>query len=765
MNILKKITFQSPIVNKNIFFLFSFLFLANSVYYAYHAVFTPFVQQAINCRLIYLFLIVAFVLLSFIKDKNEKTNWRKTLEIFILILLPSAILIAFGYFFHPGSFKNNSRFFANLVIVASSLIFFLKISRRWKMGSFFFKAQKNKSTETNKDKKKPNFLMIFILALVIIANLSFGSYHLSKFAAVDEPLWTFERIPKFWNNVLDGEWQKTMISDKPGITIALISGIGTLWTNPKEYKLIEQEEEIKVQAGEIEKMNFPMRFPVLLFSALALIVFYYLLSKLFNSNTALLSVLFIGLSPILLGISRIINPDSLFWIFSSLSLLSFFLSIKNPRNSYLVLCGIFLGLSLLTKYVANILFVFYFGLIFIDFFLNDKHENREWKNYFQEMIKKYLVIIYFSVLTFFILLPAAWVNLGRIAQGTVLSEAFTTSWKLFLIFILFTIFEAWILKGKIFGFIFSFLSKNKKIIFKIFCFIFLISIIIAALNTLFNMRWFNFESILASPKSNILNPKSVTGAFLANFYPLVFGIHPLALLFSVIAIAGIFFSSKNKYWSDSKKNWIVYISLFIFFYYTASFLSKVGATVRYQIVIYPLIFIIAAVGMDFVLNRFEKTTRIISIAIIALLLIVSMENIRPFYFSYASEILPKKYILNLKDMGDGSYEAAQYLNSLPDAENLIVWTDKRGVCYFFKGGCFGAFELNRGRMIDYFVISAGREIRTARHIPYKGRHNDFEVQVDKIYELDNYDYRLDIGGRPNNYIKIFSYERLAGEKN
>ena len=116
-------------------------------------------------------------------------------------------------------------------------------------------------------------------------------------------------------------------------------------------------------------------------------------------------------------------------------------------------------------------------------------------------------------------------------------------------------------------------------------------------------------------------------------------------------------------------------------------------------------------------------------------------------------------------MGDGSYEAAQYLNNLPDAKNLIVWTDKRGVCYFFKGGCFGAFELNKGREIDYFVVSAGREIRTARHIPYKGRHNDYEIQVDKIYELDNYDYRLDIGGRPNNYIKIFSYERLAGEKN
>ena len=30
-------------------------------------------------------------------------------------------------------------------------------------------------------------------------------------------------------------------------------------------------------------------------------------------------------------------------------------------------------------------------------------------------------------------------------------------------------------------------------------------------------------------------------------------------------------------------------------------------------------------------------------------------------------------------MGDGNYEAAQFLNALPDAENLNVWSDKNGV--------------------------------------------------------------------------------------
>lgn len=758
---LKKITSLNPIRNNKSAAFFAVLFLANSSYYVYHAVFTPFIEQLVNCRLIYIFLTIVFVFLSSLQNKGEKVEWKKILEIIILILLPSAILIAVGYFAYPARFKNNPKFFANLIIAASSLIFFLKFFGNGKISSFFPEV----GAKINMQNKTEKILTVSAISLIIISNLLFGTYHLAKFAAVDEPLWTFERIPKFWNNVLDGEWHKTMISDKPGITVALVSGIGLNWVNPKDYELIKQEGEIRFSSKNIERMNFSMRFPILLFNALLLIIFYQLLSRLFNGYIAALSILFIGLSPILLGISRIINPDSLFWIFSSLSLLSYFLSIKKSKDFYLFLSGTFLGLSLLTKYVANIFFVFYFGMIFIDYFINNKHANRNWAEYFKEMIKKYFIIIYFGILTFFIFLPAAWVNLGRIAEGTVFSEAFSSSWKIFSVIVAFSIFEAWILKGKILEFIFSFLSKSKRIIFKALFFIFLVSLILTALNTFFDMRWASFEDILASPKSTVLNPESIIGIFLANFYPLIFGIHPLALLSVVVMLAALTF--KNSLKSPEKENniWILYILLFIFAYYTASFLSKVGATVRYQIALYPLIFIIASLGIDFIFSRFGKKAKVAVFGIIALFLIISLENIKPFYFSYASEMLPEKYVLNLKDMGDGSYEAAQYLNSLPNAKDLIVWTDKRGVCYFFQGGCMDTFEMNKGIRIDYFVISASRQSRTERHIPYKGRHNDFEIQVDKIYNLENYDYRIDIGDRPNNFIKIFSYEKLATGEN
>ena len=38
-------------------------------------------------------------------------------------------------------------------------------------------------------------------------------------------------------------------------------------------------------------------------------------------------------------------------------------------------------------------------------------------------------------------------------------------------------------------------------------------------------------------------------------------------------------------------------------------------------------------------------------------------------------------------MGDGSYEAGMYLNSLPNSEELKVWSDRNGVCVVFNGYC------------------------------------------------------------------------------
>src|SRR5665647_2420932 len=100
-----------------------------------------------------------------------------------------------------------------------------------------------------------------------------------------------------------------------------------------------------------------------------LIAIYIFSQKLLGKTTALISFIFICLSPLLFGISLIVNPDSLIWTFFLLSLLSHFIYLETKKNKYLFWSGIFLGFSILTKFVANILYIFYFLLIFLEYLI------------------------------------------------------------------------------------------------------------------------------------------------------------------------------------------------------------------------------------------------------------------------------------------------------------------------------------------------------------------------------------------------------------
>jgi len=148
--------------------------------------------------------------------------------------------------------------------------------------------------------------------------------------------------------------------------------------------------------------------------------------------------------------------------------------------------------------------------------------------------------------------------------------------------------------------------------------------------------------------------------------------------------------------------------------------------------------------------------------VIIILFIFSLGSlwfIKPFYFSYASDLLPKKYVLNLKDMGDGSYEAAQYLNSLSGSEKMIIWTDKRGVCTFFNGVCKSGISEDEIDY-DYYVVSSGRENRTSAMTLSRVNNGAEITRYDKLYLLDECEFKLEIGGRPNNFVKIIKGDKI-----
>lgn len=600
-----------------------------------------------------------------------------------------------------------------------------------------------------------------IMTLVIALNLFLGFSRLGTYSAVDEPYWTYGRTSKFWNAIAQQKWRSTNINDKPGITVAILSGFGLLKYDPMQYESIRGDVKTDQQLKDIDGINFYFRLPIFLFCTLMLLAFYFLLNKLFGQTIALFGFMFIGLSPILLGISMIINPDSLLWIFLPLSLLSYFVFQKNQKNKYLAASGIFLGLSLLTKYVANILYIFFFILPFLEYILADEKPNL--KEFLKKSLKDYFIIAAVSMATFYLLFPATWTHPKVLLEGTFLSKAFAKTWPLFAAIVALIVADTILLKNKLTQPLLNFFSKRKEILAKTLAIVFIGLIAFVLLDTYLGMKPFDLEGILSSPKGIGIDQVGIfnafLGAILADIYSLIFGLNPLIF---ILFILGLLTAMNAKSKMTQEKKIVIYFSLFILLYYLASTVNDVIATIRYQIILYPLALIIASIGASHLLSN-KKISKYLkpfsATAALFIILTISLLNIRPFYFAYASPLLPEKYLLNTKDMGDGSYEAAAYLNSLPNARNLVVWSDKGAACSEFVGTCNIGFTNKdlKGKSFDYFIISSGRK---SRSLKLSGSVNDL-FDFRKIYnENTPFENKTTLGGRPNNYVKIISAKVL-----
>lgn len=258
-------------------------------------------------------------------------------------------------------------------------------------------------------------------------------------------------------------------------------------------------------------------------------------------------------------------------------------------------------------------------------------------------------------------------------------------------------------------------------------------------------------------------------AFITSFYPLIFGISPLVFFGLVF---GLYANLKPAKKIDRLFKVIAWqLLFFIIIFYLGSLFNTTIPTVRYQIILYPLILIISAYGWYYLylfLQKYSKKLSFYSLIIIILLFgTYPLFNLKPFYFSYNSPLLPKNHLINPKDMGDGNYEVAQYLNSLPNATRLNIWSDKRGVCTFFVGNCVSVIRkadfIENGPDYDYYVISKGREARTVDlSRGYSQMRKDYPVRLDILYtENSRSIFELNPGNRKVNYIKVIPKENTT----
>ena len=279
-----------------------------------------------------------------------------------------------------------------------------------------------KGSDKNGDDKKRGIVVGGVLFLTFFMFLGFGFHHLTKFVTADEHYWIYERVPQYWKAIKEHNAKKTFINDKPGVTVALTSGTGLLFEkNPAEHKNKIDKDLTRYDTERSESLYFAYRFPILIFCGLFLFFFFWIISVITNKWIALWSVVFIGLSPILIGISQIINPDAFLWLFSAAAIFSYFALLKKRDFRYVILVALFTGLAILSKYTANILFPFYIFLIVLYYIVEIKEASRKSaQQYFKFNLLAFPLILIGAVLVISFFLPAIFkkpVYLYRLTVG------------------------------------------------------------------------------------------------------------------------------------------------------------------------------------------------------------------------------------------------------------------------------------------------------------------------------------------------------------
>jgi len=600
-------------------------------------------------------------------------------------------------------------------------------------------------------------LVLLLLAVPLYFYFSFGQNHLAQFETADEYRWAYNsdsRIPKYWRAMLSKDWEHTMINDKPGISTAIVSGLGMWYLNEDNLtgRIVTQNDSSTVfnpQASQI--INFAFRLPLLAFNGLLSILWYFLIRRLAKNNwLALLACSLILLNPILIGISQIINPDAMLWSTAFTSILAFLLFLKYRKWYDALLFGFFFGFALLSKYTAVVIIPFAFllmGAYFIykyNGFIKEKVFRKRSLQYFLS----FPFMTALGVLIYSLLLPIVFLNPKLLLKG---NDAFKAMRHYVIIMEQVSgaiildaiIFKSWIFKKVLF--LFKFLwNIGSRVIFGILLFFLTLEA--------WNWTHGNFLGIPEIPydtgTGKAFTQLPLIQKIFLEIHPLVFSLTPVVLAMLLIAWS-IYLFKRNVRFAFP----FFSLSIFLPIFYLAVLQEKLLVHIRYSVILYPIVILIAASGLTEILNllkfRFNFIFKIAAFALVVWLSVLSLKQIQPFYFNYTNEFLPKNYTIT-GAWGYGGYEAAQYINSQSDhPEKLIVWTDYDGFCPFFPGTCIKDSEIKwvgfkTTNAINYYVITPRGSSKLS---------NTFSKLLPNISTKP--DWELSIGDRPNNSIWVY----------
>jgi 4-amino-4-deoxy-L-arabinose transferase-like glycosyltransferase len=606
------------------------------------------------------------------------------------------------------------------------------------------------------------FRLSLLAAVIFGAHIAFGLPHIGSFVTADEHYWVEERIPQYWSAWSNGKWKKTLINDKPGVSLALVSGPALL-LHPDPSLSCQKEEGrfIGCDPTETARLYGSFRLPILLVNAAVLVLIFLAIRVVSGTATSFLASLFCALSPHLLGMSQIVNPDSLLWTSGTAGLFCTLAFLKDGKRRYAAAAVAALTLALLSKYVALIL-IFFLPVFLVYFRFRDpefspvEHRKR---------LIGLMAISTIPLLLFPIFVPGVLSSSERItaflSAGT---GKVILPWCGYIVFLAITATISSVSLRKPTQRAFSLLISCVLFLLGV---LFLISFPTLVIGRLTNPDWEIFTKLpfdikdLTNSVFHIANPLSRTDIAFLELSPLAYSLTLPVLAGALISIALSTYGFVRPGKRAHSGLPLVLLS-FVAVLLLAFAASNVLATPRYVILALPIFAYLAADGYLSVVRIATNSLKMplafakyAPAAVIVILYAVSVAIIThstPYHTNFSNGLLPK-HALIAHSWGYGGYEAAQYLNSLPNSARLTVWSDYYGVCEFFRGTCLTNYHFDQESVKpDYYVLTRRGKIR------YLPRSDDWEresgLTAYRHYDDRHPQWELDILGKAENFVKV-----------
>jgi 4-amino-4-deoxy-L-arabinose transferase-like glycosyltransferase len=602
-------------------------------------------------------------------------------------------------------------------------------------------------------------LTTFLFGIVLLGYVFFAVSHLGSFVTADEGRWTYERVPQYFDAWRSLDLEETFINDKPGVTLALVNPVAMMLYPDAENHCVEGKDKIiNCDTTQSESLYQTFRIPLILVNGLLLIFLFFVIGRITNPWIALWSSILIGLSPPLIGISQIVNPDALLWSLASASLFSYLWYLKTGLKRAVVATGVFLGFALLSKYVALILIPFYLGVIILRFLILGDDELTTPRETLLRDLKMLALSVVLALVILLAFLPALLLDTDRIGDFLATVEGKSILFGIGSLPLLAFLVDTHILKSK--GLLVvrglcqrfqDFFSLLPVVMFGLF--------VLVILARLAFPEWSIF-TVVRFDQKELTNAFDILGrqlswyeAVLLNMTPVVYALTPVTL----IGLLGLALQMHKKKLS-SYYFFAMTISIFVILYEAILLYTNVLATIRYSVILYPLLGFLGSLGFWHLSRRLPLKHKELWLTFIIFgASLISIYSIKPFYFNYTNFLLPKNHIVT-DAWGYGGYEGAQYLNSLPDAQNLTVWADYYGVCEFFVGKCLTAYNFDRETVQpDYYVLTRRGRIRYWSRYPMWERNSGLVAY--QYYDRPDPAWELVIGGNPQNYTRVFKVQK------